>query len=227
MIPLYDNIRHAQMLRPDKGMNWAFVPGDLLSIKAIEQRGFPAVYGGLFLSMFMHGGLLHIGGNMLFLWVFGDNVEDRLGHAKYLGFYLLCGIIAGLCHALYTYFKLLIFGIPVGHPPEAAIPTVGASGSVAGVLGAYIRLFPGALVRSLVFLFFFAFFADLPAFLFIGIWFLMQALGGYTALFSSFGGGVAVWAHIGGFVAGYIMVRLMLPRRRPPRRPRYNLRVLD
>ena len=145
----------------------------------------------VFTAMFMHAGWGHIFGNMLFLWIFGDNVEDRLGHVRYLVFYLACGIAA---MALQTAFSV-----------DSLIPTVGASGAIAGVLGAYLVLFPGAIVQVIVFpLFFFPFFV--PAIVLIGIWFLMQLLGGVAELGETAGAGIAWWAHVGGFVAGAILV---------------------
>lgn len=133
-------------------------------------------------AMFVHGGFLHLAGNMLFLWIFGDNVEDTLGHFKYLLFYVIAGVIASMAHIVLD--------------PDSTIPMVGASGAVAGVLGAYFLLFPRAQVNTLVFLFFFVTMARVPAIFFLGFWFLMQILS------SAYGGGVAWFAHIGGFVAG-------------------------
>jgi len=153
----------------------------------------------VFTAMFMHAGWGHIFGNMLFLWIFGDNVEDRLGHIPYLVFYLVCGVAA---MAFQTGFGL-----------DSLIPTVGASGAIAGVLGAYLVLFPGAIVQVVVFpLFFFPFF--LPAVVLIGIWFVMQLLGGVAELGETGGAGIAWWAHVGGFVAGAILVLITGARAR-------------
>ena len=138
-------------------------------------------------SMFLHGGWLHLGGNMLFLWIFGDNVEDAMGHVRFLVFYLVCGVVAALAH---IYFN-----------PGSQIPTIGASGAISGVLGAYIVLHPRAQVLTL----FFRFFITLPAFVVLGLWFGLQGLSAYMDT-SGESGGVAWWAHIGGFVAGAMLV---------------------
>lgn len=154
----------------------------------------------LITSQFLHGGFAHIFGNMLFLWIFGNNIEDQLGHVKYLIFYLSCGILAALSQWVFS----------IG----SAIPSLGASGAIAGVLGAYILKFPNAKVRTLVFLGPFIIFPDIPAIFFLGIWFLQQALYGVATLRapSNIGmenGGVAYWAHIGGFVFGAILGPLL------------------
>lgn len=145
-----------------------------------------------FTSMFLHAGWLHIIGNMWFLWLFGPNVEDRLGHLPYLGFYLLCGLGAGTAQTLFS------FG--------SNIPSLGASGAIAGVLGAYIVFYPSSKILTLVTLFFWWFFARLPAVLFIGLWFLVQFLSGVSSLGSMASGGVAWWAHVGGFLLGMLLV---------------------
>jgi membrane associated rhomboid family serine protease len=154
----------------------------------------------LITSQFLHGGFAHIFGNMLFLWIFGNNIEDQLGHVKYLIFYLSCGVLAALSQWVFS----------IG----SAIPSLGASGAIAGVLGAYILKFPNAKVRTLVFLGPFIIFPDIPAIYFLGIWFLQQALYGIASLNvpSNIGmesGGVAYWAHIGGFVFGAILGPLL------------------
>ena len=155
----------------------------------------------LHISMFMHGGLAHIIGNMLFLFIFGDNLEDAMGHSRYFFFYLLCGIIAALAHVFSTY----LFG------QSAYIPSLGASGAISGVLGGYIVLFPRK--RVYIWLFFF-FTIAVPAFLAVGLWFIFQvvnslgALGGDEAA-----GGIAYAAHIGGFIAGLILVKMFVKRR--------------
>lgn len=154
----------------------------------------------LITSQFLHGGFAHIFGNMLFLWIFGNNIEDQLGHVKYLIFYLSCGILAALSQWVFS----------IG----SAIPSLGASGAIAGVLGAYILRFPHAKVRTLVFLGPFIIFPNIPAIFFLGIWFLQQALYGIASLNvpSNIGmenGGVAYWAHIGGFVFGAILGPLL------------------
>jgi len=155
-------------------------------------------------SLFLHAGWLHLIGNMWFLWVFGDNIEDRLGHLRYLFFYLVCGLGAGLAHLLFNL--------------SSTLPAVGASGAVSGVLGAYLVLFPHSRIITLVPLIFVWFTAKLPAVLILGYWFLIQFLGGLAGLGQSGGGGgVAWWAHIGGFILGVILVEVVRPRsRRPP-----------
>ena len=154
----------------------------------------------LITSQFLHGGFAHLFGNMLFLWIFGNNIEDQLGHVKYLIFYLVCGILAALSQWFFS--------------TQSGIPALGASGAIAGVLGAYILRFPRARVRTLLFLGPFITFPDIPAIFFLGIWFLQQALYGVASLNveSSIGmenGGVAYWAHIGGFVFGAILGPLL------------------
>ncbi len=157
----------------------------------------------ILISMFLHGGWLHLGGNMLYLWIFGDNIEDRLGHLKYVIFYLLCGLIATLSHALML--------------PDSRLPSIGASGAIAGVLGAYIVLFPRARVTTLIPIFVFITIRELPAILVLGLWFVLQFFVGVTSIGASpeATGGVAVFAHIGGFIAGMILVLLMGGGRRP------------
>ena len=141
-------------------------------------------------SMFMHGGFMHLALNMLFLWIFGDNVEDSMGHARYLVFYLLCGVAAAMAQALIN--------------PTSTIPMVGASGAISGVLGAYMLLHPHATVRTLIFIGFFITIVHVPALIVLGVWFLMQIVSGMLP--SSGEGGVAFFAHIGGFVAGMALV---------------------
>ncbi|MEE9565993.1 MAG: rhomboid family intramembrane serine protease [Desulfobacteria bacterium] len=147
--------------------------------------------------MFLHGGFLHLLGNVWFLYIFGDNVEDRLGHFRYLVFYLLCGLASGISHLVINWHSM--------------IPTIGASGAIAGVMGAYFILYPRAKVLTLVPIFIFFQFIELPAFLFLGVWFLFQFLSAAGA--SAQAGGIAWWAHIGGFVFGVIFLKLfeMLP----------------
>ncbi|HEY9833436.1 MAG TPA: rhomboid family intramembrane serine protease [Stenomitos sp.] len=151
-------------------------------------------------SQFLHGGFLHILGNMLFLWIFGNNIEDKLGHIKYLIFYITCGVLAALAQ---WFFSM-----------QSGIPSLGASGAIAGVMGAYILRFPNARIRTLVFLGPFIVFPDIPAIFFLGIWFIQQALYGIASLNvpSNIGmqsGGVAYWAHAGGFVFGAILGPLL------------------
>lgn len=182
------------------GQEWAFRPAMLLPWQG---PGVADALGALILSMFMHGGIAHIAGNMLFLWVFGDNVEDRMGHVKYLIFYLACGIVATLAHSLFA----LITG-------TAHMALVGASGAIAGVLGAYLVLFRHARIRTLV-IFFFITVVDIPAAFFLVYWFIIQVLSLGAA------SGVAYMAHIGGFGAGYLLVRVFADtsKPRPPQIP--------
>ncbi len=154
-------------------------------------------------SMFLHGSWLHIIGNMWVLWIFGDNIEDYLGHFSYLLFYLICGFTAAITH--------------IAMNPGSDVPTVGASGAIAGIMGGYFLLFPKARVLTLVPLIVFFTFWWLPAWIVLGYWFLLQFLSGTAtsiAYSSSSGGGVAFWAHVGGFVTGLILIKIM-PRRSP------------
>ena len=166
---------------------------------------------GAFTSMFMHGGWFHIFGNMLFLWIFGNNVEDALGHARFLIWYLACGLAAT---ALQTFVTLQF-----GTLQDASIPNVGASGAIAGVLGAYFVLLPRASVLTAFFLGFFFFFYEIPAIAFLGVWFVFQAWqGGFSLLQPHAGGGVAFFAHIGGFAFGFLTAKFLVTRRPlPPR----------
>jgi hypothetical protein len=149
-------------------------------------------------SMFLHGGFLHIIMNMWFLYIFGDNIEDRLGHIRYLIFYLFCGVAAGSIH-LFTNWN-------------SNVPTIGASGAISGVMGAYLLLYPRSKILTLIFIFFFIQFIEIPAFIFLGIWLLLQLFS--AGLTPSHVGGVAFWAHIGGFVAGLIFIKIFdwIPR---------------
>jgi len=150
-------------------------------------------------AMFLHGGWLHILGNMLYLYIFGDNVEDMLGPGRFLLFYIACGILS--------------FATQILLQAHSMVPNVGASGAIAGVLGAYFILFPRARVLTLIPLFIFFPLVEIPAFFFLGIWFLIQFLSGAASLgrSSALSGGVAWWAHIGGFVAGIVLLKILLP----------------
>jgi len=155
----------------------------------------------IFTSMFMHAGLAHIAGNMLYLWIFGDNVEDTMGHGRYLFFYLRGGVISSSAHILSN--------------PNSSIPTVGASGAIAAVLGAYLVLFPSARVVTIIPLGFFLRMTVVPAVIVLGLWFVLQFFQGVLSLgMPQDVGGVAFWAHIGGFVAGVVMAKL-LARKQP------------
>lgn len=158
--------------------------------------GFEQAFLPLLTSMFLHGGLLHIAFNMLFLWIFGDNVEDTFGHAWYLLFYLVCGVGSGLLHVAFNW--------------GSHIPAIGASGAISGVMGAYIILFPRQPILTLVFIFL----VRIPAFFLLGYWFVLQFLEAFSPVVNKMGagGGVAVWAHIGGFIWG--MVITLMTRKR-------------
>jgi membrane associated rhomboid family serine protease len=171
----------------------------------------PSPYITPFTAMFMHGGLLHLGGNMLFLWIFGNNVEDAMGRLRFIVFYLLAGIAA--------------FALQVAISPNSVVPTLGASGAIAGVLGGYILLYPRARVLTVIFIIFFFTLIEIPAILVLGLWFLQQVLFGAYDLSNPTGGGggVAYFAHIGGFVFGLAAIKLFAQRVKsmPPRFPVY------
>jgi membrane associated rhomboid family serine protease len=178
--------------------------GQRLQIPGLQPTPI-TVYLTLITSMFMHGGILHIFGNMLFLWIFGDNVEDYLGHVRYLVFYLVCGILASLAHV----FSSIILA---SDPSSLLVPSLGASGAISGVLGGYIVLHPHR--RVTVFLF--RFLTQVPAWVAIGIWFAFQLISGLGMLGGgSQQGGVAYAAHIGGFIAGVVLVKLFAIGRQP------------
>lgn len=168
----------------------------LVPARVAEGRFWP-----FFTSMFMHGGWFHLIGNMWYLWIFGDNVEDRLGHAKFIVFYIACGLLGNLGHFL--------------SGPGSTVPAVGASGAIAGVLGAYIVSYPMARVLVVIPLFLFLHLMSVPALVVLGFWFIIQLASGAISLGHSGGyGGVAWWAHIGGFVAGMALLKVMRPRPR-------------
>ena len=166
--------------------------------------GFPiGSYWSLLTHQFLHGGWLHIVANMWTLWIFGDNVEDRMGPLRFIIFYLVCGVLAALTQVLVT--------------PDATIPSVGASGAIAGILGAYLLFFPTARLIVLIPILFFPFFFELPAVIFLVFWFFIQLFSGTAILASPQQvGGIAFWAHIGGFIAGMLLCRFFV--RRPVRR---------
>jgi len=159
----------------------------------------------LFTSMFMHAGFLHLFGNMLYLYIFGDNIEDAFGHASYLIFYIVCGLTADFAHI-----------ISLTSPQDFSIGVVGASGAISGVLGAYLVLYPKAKVLTLVF-FGWPIIVPLPSFIFLGVWFFMQWLYGSFDV----SGGVAYWAHIGGFIAGMILALLVARKRKQTKEVRF------
>jgi len=156
--------------------------------------GFEAAFLPLITSMFLHSGFLHLAGNMLFLWIFGDNVEDSFGHLPYLFFYAACGLGAGLLHVLFNL--------------GSTIPALGASGAISGVMGAYMVLYPRERILTLVFIFV----VPIPAVFILGYWFLLQFLAGIDALGTSAKGGVAVWAHVGGFLLGVLLTQVVRRR---------------
>jgi membrane associated rhomboid family serine protease len=171
----------------------------------------PSTWVTIFTAMFMHGSILHLGGNMLFLWIFGNNVEDSMGYVKYVVFYILGGLAA--------------LGLQVVVDPSAAVPTIGASGAIAAVLGGYIVLYPRARVVTVVFIILFFTILELPAILILGFWFLQQVLFGAYNLTdpTGGGGGVAYFAHVGGFAFGVALIKLFATRIKqiPPRIPVY------
>lgn len=186
--------------------------GQRFDMPGLQPTPMP-VYFTLVTSMFMHGGFAHLLGNLMYLWIFGDNLENVMGHRNYLLFYLLCGILAALAHVFTTAF--------LGHNP--LIPSLGASGAISGVLGGYMLLFPRRGVH--VWIFFFV--ITVPAVISVGIWFLFQLINGLGALGGQEAGGVAYAAHIGGFVAGLLLVKLFVQKQRVvsvPNDPRYYRR---
>jgi membrane associated rhomboid family serine protease len=182
--------------------NHGYVPWDLISGLGTRYVPLAAAVVPIFTSMFLHGSWLHLIFNMWALWIFGDNVEDYLGHMKYLMFYLVSGVAAALLHTLFN----------IG----STVPSVGASGAIAGVMGAYFVLYPRARVLTLVPLFF-VFFLWLPAWIVLGYWFVAQFLSGAATSIAQHGGGssgIAFWAHVGGFIAGVLLIKLFPARTR-------------
>ncbi len=193
-----------QLLLPEAAMeqfirHFAFYPAVFLEAPLLSWERWQPV----FTSMFLHGGFMHILGNMWYLWLFGDNVEDAMGHGKFLLFYLLCGVAAAVAHAVTN--------------PGSMIPTVGASGAISGVMGAYMLFFPHSRIITIVPIFFItALSVAIPAYLFLGFWALLQIYNGMLLSAENMGG-VAWWAHAGGFVAGMLVGPLFRRRRSPPR----------
>jgi len=175
---------------------FALIPGNFTAALSL------ANVGDIFTSMFMHAGLAHLGGNMLYLWIFGDNIEDSLGHVGFLVFYLVGGVVASLVQILTN--------------PGSQIPTVGASGAIAAVLGAYLVLYPHSRVATLIPLGYFMRVTMVPAVVVLGLWFVLQLFSGFLSLGGPDVGGVAFWAHVGGFVAGVLIALLFGRRRREP-----------
>lgn len=164
---------------------YAFIPGQISS--GLDMGDILRI----FTSMFMHGGWMHLVGNMLYLWIFGDNVEDALGHLGYLVFYLLAGLLAAFAHFFFN--------------PQSVIPTVGASGAIAGVLGAYLVFYPSSRVYTFIPIGFFSRLTLVPSFVVLGLWFVLQLFSGFLSIGAADQGGVAFWAHIGGFVFGLLI----------------------
>jgi membrane associated rhomboid family serine protease len=178
--------------------NYGAIPRAMLTLQS-NQPISPVLT--VFTAMFLHGGFLHIGGNMLYFWIFGNNIEDKLGHGRFLVFYLLSGVVAAYCNALVD--------------PTSTVPMIGASGAIAGILGAYILLFPRAQVYTVIILIFFIQIVRLPSLIVIGFWIIIQVINGLMA--SGVTGqhaGVAWFAHIGGFLFGLGMIKVFLKTRR-------------
>lgn len=179
-------------------MSFSTIPKEILTGKDVIFQGNLGVtpipvHLTLFTAMFMHGGIAHLGGNILYLWVFGDNLENRMGHFRYLVFYLLTGLIASMCHVLLSQFL----------GKDLLVPSLGASGAISGVLGGYLLLFPKNEVRVFVI----ALIIKVPAFITLGLWIGLQLMSGWGSLGAESGGGVAYAAHIGGFFAGLLLVK--------------------
>ncbi len=221
MIPIYDRLRHEKppyvvfllivlnvlaflyelTLNPDDRQVlfhlYGLVPARFGDPDWAARVGLPVSFAPILTGLFLHGGWMHLIGNMWFMWIFADNVEDRMGHFKFLVFYLVCGVTASLMHMALNI--------------NSGVPTIGASGAIAGVLGAYFLLFPGARIVAIVPVFVFLQTMEVPAFIFLGLWFLIQFLqaAGPAAAAS----GIAFWAHVGGFAAGLLLCRLFLKKR--------------
>jgi len=176
--------------------SYGAIPHNLISFQS-NQPIPPALT--VLTSMFMHGGLFHIAWNMLYFWIFGNNIEERLGHVRFIFFYLFCGVVAAFSHALLS--------------PGSTVPMIGASGAIAGMLGAYILLFPMAKVHTLVFLGFYITVIKIPALIVIGFWAIIQVVSGLISQGNAAQGGIAFFAHVGGFVAGLLTIKLWQPRR--------------
>jgi membrane associated rhomboid family serine protease len=176
-----------------------FIPYEITHLKDIYPPAWVPLILTVLTALFLHGGWLHFTGNMLYLWIFGDNVEDKLGHFKYLAFYMTCGVIASFAHALFNI--------------SSKVPTIGASGAIAGVLGAYVILFPGARIKTLIILIFLIQVVRIPAVLLLGYWILIQVVSGLGTHGVQAGTGVAWFAHIGGFACGLALAVFMKKHR--------------
>ena len=204
-----------ELMLPQRGVEQIFylfgiVPARFTHPDWAAYVGFPVdTYWPLLTHQFLHGGWLHIIANMWTLWIFGDNVEDRMGSVRFAIFYLTCGVLAGLTHLVTN--------------PNSTVPSVGASGAIAGVLGAYLLFFPTARLVVMFPIFFFPFFFEVPAVIYLGFWFFSQLFSGTLALAGpQHVGGIAWWAHIGGFVSGMILCGLLVRRRREFQRDEYG-----
>ncbi|MBU0479884.1 MAG: rhomboid family intramembrane serine protease [Proteobacteria bacterium] len=190
---------------------YGFVPARFMAAQAENYFDFGR-FLPVFSSMFLHGGFLHVISNMWMLWIFGDNVEDSMGHGRYLFFYLLCGFVSVFAQGLSA--------------PGSVVPMIGASGAISGVLGAYFVLHPRARITTLVPIFFFLTIIRIPAFVFLGFWILLQILQGSANLLDTGAGakgGVAWWAHVGGFVMGFVLIHLFRKKKgRLVRKPWYQ-----
>ena len=173
---------------------WGAIPYQIIYGEVLHDAPLIPLPLTLFSSMFLHGGFLHLIGNMLYLWIFGNNVEDTLGHFRFFIFYLVCGLFAA--------------AVQIFSAPDSTVPMVGASGAIAGILGAYLLLFPGARILTLFFIIIFVKLIRIPAIIILGFWFLIQLFGAGTAATN-----VAFFAHIGGFISGLILVKLFQPGR--------------
>jgi len=184
-----------------RGLDTSFVFG-MRPLRVVNNPfGFPLVT--VFTSIFIHGGVLHLVGNMWFLWIFGNRIEDAVGHFRYLFFYLICGAGSSLVHILSN--------------PHSDIPTIGASGAISGIMGAYFLLYPRSRIVTLIPVFIFFKIARIPAFFFLGFWFLLQLWGSYSASLSG-GSGIAWYAHIGGFLLGMVMIKFLVQTKQSSRR---------
>ena len=203
-VVVYVLLQDGRLGLPAGGGTWPVASHALIPCELSDEcpaTGSPAPWVTVFTAMFMHGSIVHLGGNLLFLWIFGNNVEDSMGRPRYLVFYLLAGLAATALQ------------IAIG--PGSAVPNLGASGAIAGVLGGYLILFPRARVVTVIFIVFFFTIVELPAILILAFWFVQQVLFGYFDLDSAGAeGGVAYFAHIGGFAFGLLTIRLFADERK-------------
>jgi membrane associated rhomboid family serine protease len=205
---IYVFVAYELMAPSESALNRLIQAAGVVPMELLSGRDLPPlaplgnIYLTLFTSMFLHGSLLHLGGNMLFLWVFGDNVEDSMGHLPYLAFYLICGVVAGLAQSLIN--------------AASTVPSIGASGAIAGVLAGYLLRFPHAQVRTLIFLGPFIIFPRISANIQICFWFVLQVFSGVASIGvqTEQTSGVAFWAHVGGFIAGLVLIKVF-PHRAP------------